>query len=284
MRGYISAGGSTEGRVPLESETAIYRDPGDSEQVLAQIGDQTRSLGVADVTVSRKKDDTAPIVISPQSEFIEIRNNGNTNGVTVVEQGDKRSVATGHVENVTRDASIEIGYQTELQLTISRESKIEQNIVHEGDGDVVMGDSIDESTSVGDDNIINRSDIGGSASAAEVGDDNSINRSNLDEEEHDHRADDTHPTTSPRPSETDQSHSSASEGRPSGGERDRQFCMNCGTELTPQAVYCRSCGRNVENDRDQSRETAGDTKNYCERHEQTYAGPVCPECDSSTTR
>jgi hypothetical protein len=283
MQGYITAEGSTKGGVPIESDTAIYRDSDESEQVLAQTADRIVSLGVADVTVSRKKDDTAPVVISPQSEFIEIQNNGNTNGVTVVEQGEKRSIAEGHVENVTRDASITIGYQTELQLTIERESKVEQNVVYEGDGDVVMGDSIDKSTSIGDDNVINRSEIGGPEAAADVGDDNIINRSNISEGNSPARTDDGQHRTRQNPSETDRSQSSTSERGQSDDTQDVRFCMGCGTELTPQAVYCPSCGRKIENSSDPDRDTTDNTKSYCERHKRTYAGPICPECDTSAT-
>lgn len=263
MRGYITIDRSDRGEIPVDSQTEIYRDPEESERILADVDDKTIPLGVADVTVSRKKKGRAPVVVSPRAEFIEIRNNGNSNGVTVVSNGEERKVSEGHVETVTRDARISIGYQTDLQLTVEREAKVEQNVVNKGQGDVIMGDSIDKSTSIGDDNVINRSDIGGQG-PADVGDDNVINRSDVSGSTAEEA-----PASNPRDQQT------PSDGTvDSGGET--QFCIGCGTEVGAHVKYCPNCGQELA--------TAGvgsksDTQKFCEHHQRTYTGDNCPECN-----
>jgi hypothetical protein len=261
MRGYISVDRSDQGQVPVDSRTEIYRDPGDSESILAEWDGKTVPLGISDVTVSRKKGEQAPLVIAPRSEFIEIHNNGNSNGVTVVSEGDERDVGEGRVETVRRDAEITIGYQTELQLTIEREAKVEQNVVNKGRGDVVMGDSIDNSTSMGDDNVINRSDIGG-PDGAEVGSDNVVNRSEIGGTE---------------PERTQADGTGADSKSTTGAET--QFCIGCGSEIATHVQYCPSCGKELEtNDPAANEGSATDTQQFCERHQRTYTGERCPDC------
>ena len=66
----------------------------------------------------------------------------------------------GYLSAVDADGGrIPLGSSTE------REATVEQNVVHEGEGDVVVGDqtNVDRSTTVGDDNVVNRSTIGGAA-------------------------------------------------------------------------------------------------------------------------
>ena len=267
MRGYVSVDKSGQGQIPVDTRTEIYRDPGESERILAETDNQTIPLGVADVTVSRKKGDQAPVVIRPQSEFIEIRNNGNSNGVTVVSDGTTNDVAEGRVETVTRDAKISIGYQTELQLTIEREAKVEQNVVNKGEGDVIMGDNIDRSTSVGDDNVINRSDIGGQGSAT-VGDDNVVNRSDVG------GPDRAEQPSSRRAAADGQGGASAAES-----ESATQFCISCGTEIPTQVRYCPSCGHELEaTGSSTDQQHTSDTQKFCEQHQRTYAGEHCPDC------
>lgn len=272
MRGYVAVENSGHGKVPVESRTEIYRDPGDTEQILVETAGQTVPLSVADVTVSRKKGDKAPVVINPQSEFIEICNNGNSNGVEIISQGERVEVKEGKVETVRRDAKISIGYQTEMQLTIEREAKVEQNVVNEGSGDVVMGDSIDNSTSVGDDNVINRSDIGGQE-PADVGSDNVMNRSSVGGGEasnpnksHSKSADTTdHQTSPPEQSGT-------------------MYCIACGSEVGTDIAYCPNCGENLgEPDSPSAAMESSQTQNVCEHHQRMYTGTQCPECAEEAT-
>lgn len=266
MRGYVSVDSAEKGQIPVESRTEIYRDPGDTERILAETDGERIPLGVADVTVSRKKGSTAPVVIEPRDGKIEVRNNGNSNGVTVVSQGIERDVPEGHVETLDSDATIAIGYQTELQLRAEREAKVEQNVVHRGQGDVVMGDSVDRSTTVGDDNVINRSDIGGDQ-PADVGDDNVINDSDVG---------------GSGPSGTDSGSGGSQPAGPDSGSAgsngDTQYCINCGTQVAVTAAFCPSCGQNLGVE--SGAETGGDTQQFCQRHDLAYSGDVCPECAS----
>lgn len=225
MRGYLSVSSMDSGRIPVESRTAIYRDPGETQQILVETDDKTREIGVADATVSRKKGEDIPVVIKPKEEQIEIHNNCNSNGVTVVSEGEENEVPEGYIETVSSDAEIAIGFQTELQLTTERDAK--QQVINQGDGQVVMGDNYDQSTNIGDDNVINRSDIGGEE-PAEVGDDNIVNRSDVGGE----------PTDSPDTKTT--------QPVPETPDEDMQFCIHCGTEINMQATFCPSCGENLE--------------------------------------
>jgi hypothetical protein len=163
MRGYLSAADGDGGRIPLDSHAELYRKPDESNRVVVETSGTVRPLGVADATVSRKKNGRAPVSLAPKSEFVEIRNDGNTNGVTVTTGGEEFDVEEGFVETVARDATITVGYRTTLTLTVEREATVEQNVVHRGEGDVVVGDqtNVDRSTTVGDDNVVNRSSIGG---------------------------------------------------------------------------------------------------------------------------
>ena len=249
MRGYISVTNSEQGQIRIESRTGIYRDPNETERILAETEGNTIPLGIADVTVSRKKGGQAPVVITPQSEFIEIHNKGNSNGVTIVSKGDTLEVDEGRVETVTRDSEISIGYQTEFLLTVEREAKVEQNVVNKGSGDVVMGDSIDHSTTVGDDNVMNRSDLGGTESTA--------------------------------PLSPDQPADGTGSASASTGDAETQFCIGCGSEIATHAAFCPNCGQK------QATEETGagnsDTQNFCEKHQRTHSGSQCPECASSNS-
>ncbi|WP_251343547.1 hypothetical protein [Haloplanus halophilus] len=167
MRGYLSAADADGGRIPLDSRTELYRKADENNRVVAESEGTVRPLGVADATVSRKTDGRAPVTLVPRSEFVEIRNDGNTNGVTVTTGGDEFDVEEGFVETVARDATITLGYRTTLRLTVEREASVERNVVHQGEGDVVVGDqtNVDRSRTVGDDNVINRS-LGGDGDGA----------------------------------------------------------------------------------------------------------------------
>jgi hypothetical protein len=270
MRGYVSVPDSGAGRVPVEAPVEVYRDPGDSQRVLAATESGTMSLGVADVTVSRKKGDTAPVVFVPRAECVEVRNNGNANGVTVRTGDDERAVEEHRVERVTRDATVSVGYQTDLQLTVERDATVEQNVVHRGEGDVVMGDSFDASTTVGDDNVI-KGDIGGGdaaptdtarSGATDVGHDNVIKG---DVGGGPTRVGDDNVVSG------DVGASDAGSSPPRGdADAGSRFCPKCGTEIAASAAYCPNCGT--------EQAAPGDTRRFCERHQVTYAGERCPRC------
>jgi hypothetical protein len=242
MRGYLSAEDADGGRIPLGSRTELYRKPDENNRVVVESEGKVRPLGVADATVSRKKNGHAPVTFTPRSEFVEIRNEGNTNGVTVTTGGDEFEVEEGFVETVTRDATINVGYRTTLRLTVEREASVEQNVVHQGEGDVVVGDqtNVDRSTTVGDDNVINRSTIDGAEARGD---------------------------------------GSTTAGGGTGSAADATsrpaYCIDCGTELVGDGV-CPEC--------DDQADDATDTVQFCERHERTFTGEACPECQRSGFR
>jgi hypothetical protein len=255
MRGYISVDSADEGRVPIRSRTAVYRDPDRGQEIVAESDGNVVALGIADVTVSRWDDAGAPVIIVPREEQIEIENNGNANGITVVSAGSRTEVATGRVESISTDATISIGYRTELQLQIERDARLEQNVVHQGEGDVVLGDFTDQSTTVGDDNVMNRTDIEGGRTGVTAD-----------------RSDD--PTagagTEKGPRATDGATHSATEAAAQ-DPSDTGRCPDCGTETRPSDAYCSGCGRELASEK-------GDTQHFCQRHQLAYRGDTCPEC------
>lgn len=272
MRGYLSVRGGDE-RIPLEQRTEIYRDPDDGEQILVETETSSVSLGLADVTVSRKRDGKAPIVIEPRADCIEVRNEGNTNGLTIVASEKNVDVGTGYLKRIRRDARLEIGYHTVLTLEVEREAR--EEYVIEGDvaasGDVVMGDAteIDRSTTV-EDSVVNRSDIGGEGGAEVT--DSVVNRSNVggegDAEGKDNRrarAEDQPKKSNPTSATTDEeeedtqsfceTHQLAYSSNvcpkcnasfSDDDSTETKFCMHCGNSISMDASVCPACGNEQE--------------------------------------
>lgn len=255
MRGYLSVESADEGRVPIRSRTAVYRDPDRGQEIVAESDGDVVSLGVADVTVSRRDEAGPPVAIIPREEQVEIENNGNANGITVVSAGSRTEVAAGRVESVTTDDTISIGYRTDLQLQIERETRLEQNVVHQGDGDVVLGDFTDQSTTVGDDNVMNRTDIEGGTSGAEA-DRGDATATGADAGEQRTAADGA---------------TRAGTDAATRDSADAGYCPDCGTETRPSDAYCSGCGRELASNE-------GDTQQFCQRHQLAYRGAACPEC------
>ena len=215
MRGYLSPIGVGAGDIVVDDRTEIYRDTKAERNaaLVAEKGGRKITLGVSDVTVSRKKDGVSPVVLLPKENFIEVHNNNNSNCVVVRTSSAKKEVDKGFVETVQTDAELCLGYNAEFRLTV--ETVAEVTKIGSVEGDFVKGDKQVDETKI-DDSVINRSDIGGDGGSGASVDDSVVNRSNI-----------------------------------SGGNRD-----------------------GVEGD--EIDET--DTKNYCEVHDITYRGRVCPKC------
>jgi len=245
MKGYLSPETTDSGVVPIESRAEVYRDPDRGQEIVVETPTGIASLDIADVTVSRKKGDDPPVVLISQSESIEIRNQGNSNGVVVRTDGETREIDDGFSERVRRDAVIELGYQTELRLTVERDPRVEVQ-----GGDYVAGDKTevtdsvvnrseigtgqpadapeaDETDGTVDDSVVNRSQVGNSGRV----DDSVVNRSNVGET----------PTADTSASSDDPT------GRLTSGGTDDQTT----------------------------------TRNVCEVHQITYTGQTCPKCARS---
>jgi len=133
MRGYLApVAGDAE--VPVESVTEVYRDPGETQRVLADTEDGTVPLGVRDATVSRRKNDQAPVVFVPRSECIEVHNKNNSNGVTIDPNGAGKELSEGQSRRVRDSTTVQIGYQTTLELAVKQDAQFGTV-----EGDVVMG-------------------------------------------------------------------------------------------------------------------------------------------------
>lgn len=242
MRGYLSVTGAKTGRIPVDSEVEIFRDPEDSYAILARTPAGTNELGVSDVTVSRLKNGTAPIIIDPRQSCIEIKNQQNKNGVTVSCDGDVTELDEGYIVTVDDTATIDIGHQTELRLTVEREAKQEFNV--DGNvGEFVAGNqqNIDNSTNL-EDVVTNRSHIG----ATSDGPGNETVAS-------DSTAGDTGPT---------EVEDSIVQGSDIGGE----------THVDDSVVKDSDIGGASEH------AESTDTQDHCQTHNIVYSGDECPKC------
>ena len=254
MKGYLSPERTDNGAVPIESRTEVYRDPARDQEVVVETETGVAPLGIADVTVSRKKGDDPPVVFVPQPESIEVRNRGNSNGVVVRTEGDSHDIEEGFSERVRRDAVIELGYQTQLRLTVERDARIEVS-----GGDYVAGDKVDNSTTVND-SVVNRSDIGpGQAGEDSRGDDvtvddSVVNRSNVGGDSQSATSGDAPETVS----ETDTQNSCQTHGitytgpvcpkceaERSADKRTRKYCLFCGESIPAKAQVCPECGEDL---------------------------------------
>jgi len=270
MKAYLSPVQGESGAIPIESWAGVYRDPDNGQQVAVETESTVSHLGIADVTVSRKKGDGPPVVFRSRSESIEIRNRGNSNGVTVRTEGDSQEIDEGFSARVHRDATIELGYQTKLRLTVEREARVEvQN------GDYVAGDKTEVT-----DSVVNRSEIGTGqpADAPEVNqqggtvddsvvnrsqvengervDDSVVNRSNVGGEETERSDDPTGRSTTGGDEQTTtqnvcQTHGITYTGQTcpkcaNESEKDEtKFCLYCGESIPAQARVCPQCGEEL---------------------------------------
>jgi len=159
MKAYVSTE-RDDGKVEIDGTAAIYRDPDRGHAIVVESGGRDVALDVADATVSRRSDGDAPIVVELVDSCVEIRNNGNANGLTVTSSGQTESVPEDRVATVDRDATLLIGARASIELVVERTGGV-TNVYHEGSGDVVAGDvtTVDRSTTITD-SVVNRSDIG----------------------------------------------------------------------------------------------------------------------------
>ena len=160
MRGYLSPIGAGTGQIPVDERTEIYRDP-EAEQNAALVAEKEGrkiSLGVSDVTVSRKKNGVPPVLLMPKENFIEVHNNNNANCVVVKTSSKKKEIDEGFVETIQTDAELCLGYNAEFRLTV--ETVAEVTKIGNVEGDYVGGDkkveNVDQSTEVGSDAVVNR--------------------------------------------------------------------------------------------------------------------------------
>lgn len=159
MQGYLSTTDGN-GKVEINGRTAVYRDPERGHAVVVETDGHEIALDIADVTVSRRSGDGAPVAFEPAPSSIKVINNGNSNGVTVVADGRTEDVPEGRMTTVERNATVSIGIEAELELVVERATNV-TNVYHDGSGDVVTGDvtNVDRSTTVND-SVVNRSDVG----------------------------------------------------------------------------------------------------------------------------
>lgn len=244
MRGYLSVLGVDSGAIRVDSRVAIYRDPEeDSQEIIARKPGKTHRVDVRDVTVSRLKNGTPPVIIEPRQSCIEICNRCNTNGVTVVCDDDERNLSEGRLIRVEDTSTITVGYQTEFRLTVKEEATTQIDIGGDVGGDVVAGDRVDRGTEVID-SVVNRADVGGEAGSTV--EDSIVNRSTVggqaETSENSGEESDTqnHCQEHQRMYSGDVCPDCAKERAtvPPGNET---FCMFCGTPVATNETVCLEC-------------------------------------------
>lgn len=261
MNGHISVPNSNKGEIPIESRVEIYRDPGETQEILAATETGEVSLGIADPTVSRKKSDQAPVIISKAQTCLQIQNRANTNTVEVTIGSEDYDIEQGQIKRIKRDAKISLGFRTDLILEVEQQAITEVNVGGDVSGDVVMGDSVDQSTSVTD-SVVNRSDIGGSEGTSV--DDSVVNRSNVggsnstpetrqsaNETQQTDQTENfcqTHQQTYLGDSCPDCAAASSSQANSQSNDEspaETKFCCYCGDEIPSIANICPDCGESL---------------------------------------
>jgi len=249
MRGYLSVPGTGSGRISVDSRVEIYRDSERGQEIIARTTEGECELGVRDVTVSRLKDGTVPVVIEPRQSRIEIKNKSNTNGVTVVCDGDRTELNQGLTTTVDDTATITIGYQAKFRLRVEQEAKKEINVSGDVGGDVVAGDqtNVDESTSVVD-SVVNRSEISGDGGTTV--DDSVVNRSEVRGSPQEDSASDS--DTQKRCETHDIMYTGdvcpkceAQRVATQRGDVETKYCLFCGTTIPIIATVCPECGKTL---------------------------------------
>jgi ElaB/YqjD/DUF883 family membrane-anchored ribosome-binding protein len=126
MRAYLTPLGQVDDQsrqIDMEegAQVGIYRD---GQQVLVETPRGTKDLGVRDVTVSRKKSGEPSVSFRAVTGEVEIMNHpGSKNSLTLRQQiRDERSIAPGETEQVTESCVVEVGFNTEVRLTIKEQT------------------------------------------------------------------------------------------------------------------------------------------------------------------
>jgi hypothetical protein len=123
---YFSAVSDGETITPFsitnDAGIGVYRQDDGSNEVSVTVGDETHRLGIRDASVSRMRDDGAPVRISRDEDAVEIWNFDNVGDITVSAPGKYIELGKGDRTSISNDCMIEVGYNTELLLT----SEIEQ--------------------------------------------------------------------------------------------------------------------------------------------------------------
>ena len=116
MAGHLAPAGDSEERVPIEGPVSIYRDPERDEEIVASSEGEETPLGIYDISASRMKDGSAPVVVEPPSDGVEIRNEGSTSDVVVRVGNEERSLDEGSETRVSNHAAVDIGYSATLEV------------------------------------------------------------------------------------------------------------------------------------------------------------------------
>lgn len=126
MEAYLSPIGSDADdlrRIVIEDSIGVYRDGND---VVATVKGEPLNLGIRDPTVSRIKNGSPPVRFYLRDGDAVVENAGNTNGVTIDTGVRTISVESGATRSLAQDCTIEIGFNTKLQLSIEKEEVTER--------------------------------------------------------------------------------------------------------------------------------------------------------------
>lgn len=110
-------GAEVEVGVDEGTSVRVFREP--SGEVVAERGDDTISLGLKDLTVSRKQDsdgDPSYVEIFEDDGQLYVRDAGTTNGVIHRDTLEETRLSEGERVPVESTATVEIGFKTDLEI------------------------------------------------------------------------------------------------------------------------------------------------------------------------
>ncbi len=123
MKGYLSLvreEGDEVQFVPIETKMGIYRDPDHGHEVFLETPEGHQELGFRDPTISSRRSHGPPIMINSTETKLLVHNVDNSNPITVRSLQYELELNRGEQESITDDCIIELGYSTEVLLTVEQ--------------------------------------------------------------------------------------------------------------------------------------------------------------------
>jgi hypothetical protein len=142
MEAYVSAVRDDDGTVQfidVDDGIGIYCDHDDDFSVWARTADGDVSLGFRDASVSRMREDGAPIRLNRSDGRLYVRNVDNNDDIylePVDLMGEKTALERGESERITDDTVVDLGWETTLLVTVEQ---AEANEVDSVQGDIPTG-------------------------------------------------------------------------------------------------------------------------------------------------
>lgn len=139
---YLSAIGEGDTITPISVDNGanigVYRRDDGTDNVAIQVDEETFDIGVRDRSVSRMRETGPPVRVGQDGSGVEIENADNADSVVINAPGKHLELVEGQRASVSRDCSVEVGYNTELLLTseVDHSEDKEDEVTIEGGGEI----------------------------------------------------------------------------------------------------------------------------------------------------